>query len=421
MNIVRYRAAAAPIDRARRNKYPVLPSVAGMVLAERPDEPLHCLRPQVLADSAGRFIEMFPGDVLYAVKCNPQPAILRALWRGGLRHFDAASLNEVRLVRSLFPGAIIHFMHPIKTRSAIRLAYHQYGVRDFVLDAPEELDKILAETDGARDLGLIVRLALPKGKAVYDLSGKFGAAPADAVALLRKCRFLAPKVGLSFHVGSQCLEPDAYEQALALAGDVLAAAGIDIDVLDVGGGFPVSYPDDVPPPLDEFVAAIERGVAKLDLPPSCRLWSEPGRALAAPGESVVVRVIARKGSALYVNDGIYGALSDAGPAIGFRFPVRLIRADDGTSDNILAGAHADDLRAFEFFGPTCDSADRMKGPFLLPADTREGDWIEIGQLGAYGTALHTGFNGFDQTTSVEVGDRPLLETPGYLPAAMRAA
>jgi ornithine decarboxylase len=256
-------------------------------------------------------------------------------------------------------------------------------------------------------------LALPKGPAVYDLSGKFGASPGDAAALLRACGSVGARVGLSFHVGSQCLEPMAYERALALAGQVLDRAGVAVDMLDVGGGFPVSYPDEVPPPLDDFIDAIARGVAKLDLPSSCRLWSEPGRALVAPGQSVVVRVIARKGGALYVNDGVYGALSDAGAAVGFRFPVRLIRADG--SD------HAGELRAFEFFGPTCDSADRMKGPFLLPADAQEGDWIEVGQIGAYGTALRTGFNGFDQAFLIEVEDRPLLETPGYLPAAMQAA
>lgn len=413
MTIVRYRSGAAPVSRAARKKYRALPSASETVLSLRPDEPMHCLRPQVFAASAERFTKMFPGDVLYAVKCNPEPAVLRSLWQGGLRHFDAASLNEVRLVRGLFPEATIHFMHPVKTRSAIRLAYSRYQVRDFVLDTADELDKILDESDNARDLGLVVRLALPKGKAVYDLSGKFGASPSEAAALLRACRRLAPRVGVSFHVGSQCLDPDAYERALEIAGDVVATAGVAIDMLDVGGGFPVSYPDEVPPPLDAFIAAIARGVAKLDLPPACRLWSEPGRALVAPGQSVVVRVVARKNGALYINDGVYGALSDAGTAIGFRFPVRLIRADG--SD------HPQELRAFEFFGPTCDSADRMKGPFLLPSDAQEGDWIEIGQIGAYGTALRTGFNGFDQALLIEVEDRPLLETPGYLPAAMQAA
>lgn len=413
MNVIRYRSAVVPWRRAPRDVAGELPGVTEWVLAERPDEPLHCLRPHVFETAAARFIESFPGDVLYAVKCNPEPAVLRALWQGGVRHFDAASLTEVQLVRGLFPSAVIHFMHPVKVRSAIRAAYYRYGVRDFVLDSIEELDKILEETGRAPDLGLVVRLALPRGDAVYDLSGKFGAPSGDAAELLSRCRAVAARVGLSFHVGSQCLDPEAYERALDLAGRVMAEADVALDMLDVGGGFPVSYPDEVPPPLDDFMEAIKRGVARLDLPPTCRLWCEPGRALVAPGQSVVVRVVARRNGALYVNDGVYGSLSDAGAAVGFRFPVRLIRANGR-----IAG---DELRNFEMFGPTCDSADRMRGPFLLPADVQEGDWIEIGQLGAYGSALRTGFNGFDRALLVEVGDRPLLETPGYQPAAMQAA
>ncbi|MTJ79923.1 MAG: type III PLP-dependent enzyme [Telmatospirillum sp.] len=413
MTVVRYRTKPAPVNRARIARDRDLPSVAEAVLAKCPDDPVYCLRPQVLSASAEQFTRLFPGDVLYAVKCNPEPSVLRSLWDGGLRHFDAASLNEVALVRGLFPDADIHFMHPVKTRTAIRSAYNRFAVRDFVLDSMDELEKILEETGRAQDLGLVVRLALPKGNAVYDLSGKFGASPSDAVALLRACRRIARRVGVSFHVGSQCMDPEAYTRALDLTASVLSAAEVEIDMLDVGGGFPVSYPDEVPPPLDDFIAAINRGVAALSLPAHCRLWCEPGRALVAPGQSVVVRVTARKSGALYINDGIYGALSDAGPSIGFRFPVRLIRANGSDHDG--------DLRAWEFFGPTCDSVDRMKGPFLLPADTAEGDWIEIGQLGAYGTALRTGFNGFDQALLIEVGDRPLLETPGYQPAAMRAA
>ncbi|HSV28728.1 MAG TPA: type III PLP-dependent enzyme, partial [Candidatus Omnitrophota bacterium] len=168
------------------------------------------------------------------------------------------------------------------------------------------------------------------------------------------------------------------------------------------GGFPVSYPDLTPPPLADFIAAIADGVHALNLPAHTEIWCEPGRALVASGQSVVVRVEARRGDALHINDGVYGTLSDAGVP-GFRFPCRLIRA----------GAVADALEAFTFFGPTCDSADRMKGPFMLPADVREGDWIEIGQLGAYGTTLRTPFNGFDQSVMVEVADRPLLDTPGH--------
>lgn len=367
-----------------------------------PADPLHCLRPALLAETAARFVQGFPGTTLYAVKCNPEPAVLRALWDGGVRHFDCASAGEVALVRGLFPDAVIHFMHPVKSRPAIADAYLRQGVRDFVLDSAEELAKILEETGDAADLGLVVRIALPKGNARYDLSGKFGAGFEEAVALLRAARPQAATLGVSFHVGSQCMDPLAYRRALALAGAVIRDAGVAIDVVDVGGGFPVSYPDLEPPPLGAYFAEIEAAFEELGLP-AADLWAEPGRVLVAAGTSVVLQVQARRGDALYVNDGVYGSLSDAGVP-GFRFPVRLLRAE-GAVDGTLV--------PFSFWGPTCDSADHMAGPFWLPADIREGDWIEVGQLGAYGACLATQFNGFDQATMVEVVDGPLLLTPGH--------
>lgn len=383
----------------------VLPTVAQMVATLRPAEPVHCLRPLVLTRNAARFVTAFPGTVLYAVKCNPEPEVLRALHAGGVRHFDVASPAEIGLVRRLFPEAELHYMHPVKSRAAIRTAHGRYGVRDFALDSLEELDKLRAETGYASDLGLFVRLAVPKGNVVHDLSGKFGAAPDEAVRLLRAARSVAGRVGLCFHVGSQCIDPAAYERALAVVGTVVAAAGVPLDVLDLGGGFPVSYPGVTPPPFGDFLDAIARGVARLDLPPDCALWCEPGRALAAPGVSLVLQVLRRRGRELYVNDGVYGSLSDAGVP-GFRFPARLIRP---------AGPSSAPEVPFALFGPTCDSADRMVGPFLLPDDTAEGDWIELGQLGAYGACLRTAFNGFDQTHTIAVCDPPLLETPGYRP------
>jgi ornithine decarboxylase len=416
MGFLRSRSAVAPLRRgvsvssspsssALSNRRS---SVSQAVALHRPEEPMHCIRPGVLTDIArsfvGAFDEAVAGDVLYAVKCNPEPAVLRALWSGGVRHFDVASPGEIRLVRQMFPEAVLHYMHPVKGRQAIRAAYQQYGVRDFVLDSQEELEKILEETDNAADLGLVVRLALPKGNAVYDLSGKFGAPFEEAVALLRAARPVAQRIGLSFHVGSQMLDPTAYERALELAGRVIAEAGVVIDVLDVGGGFPVSYPGVTPPPLGAFMDAIARGIARLDLPAHCRIWCEPGRALVAPGGSLVVQVIKRRGQELFINDGVYGALADAGVP-GFCYPARLIRPFEAMSE-------AED-EAFSFYGPTCDSADKMKGPFLLPADVKAGDWIELGQLGAYGSCLRTAFNGFDQARVVEVSDLPLLQTPGY--------
>ena len=398
----RVRAAVSPLRRPLA-AVAALPRVDEVVASERPDEPLHCLRPAVIAETAQRFVAGFPGDVLYAVKCNPEPAVLRAVRRGGVKHLDCASPAEISLVRQMFPAAEIHYMHPVKGRAAIREAWHRHGVRDFAIDSADELAKIIDETgaDGAASRGLFVRLALPKGAAVYSLAGKFGAPGDEAAALLRAARPHAGRLGLCFHVGSQCLEPLEYARALALAGRVIAAAGVTVDIVDIGGGFPVAYPEVAPPELGSYFAEIEAAFERLLLA-GTRLWAEPGRALVASGTSLVVQVQLRRGNQLFVNDGIYGSLSDAGVP-GFRFPSRLVRP--GTPSDAP-------LRGFELFGPTCDSADHMRGPFVLPADVREGDWIELGQLGAYGGCLRTAFNGFDRARLTEVADRPLLETAG---------
>ena len=395
MSVARFRpAVSAP--RRLVDTPAVRPTVDALIADLRPEDPVHCIRPATLAATARDFIAAFPGDVLYAVKCNPDPAVLRALWDGGVRHFDCASPAEIGLVRTMFADAHIHFMHPIKARGAIREAWARHDVRDFVLDSHAELTKIMAETMAtgvAGEMGLVVRLALPKGEAVLDLSGKFGADRDDAVALLRAARPHAARLGIAFHVGSQCLEPLAWRRAMDLAREVIQQAGVAIDIVDVGGGFPVAYPDVELPDLGAIVAEIEDGFDRLALP-NARLWAEPGRALVAAGGSVVVQVQARRGDALYINDGVYGSLADAG-TLAFRYPVRCIRP---------AGAASETLRGYSFFGPTCDSADAMRGPFYLPADIEEGDWIEIAQLGAYGACLRTGFNGFDRARIVEVSD-----------------
>ena len=404
MAIARARAPLTLVS-GRENVFPTpVPSVEEQVARLRPDEPLHCVRTALITATAQHFLRSFPGEVLYAVKCNPEASVLDALHRGGVRRFDVASLGEIETVANRFVGAAMHFMHPVKPRSAIRAAYFDHGVRDFSLDSEAELEKIVEETGGARDLGLFIRLAMPAGGAIYDLSGKFGVSALDAPGLIAAARRRAARVGICFHVGSQCMDPTRYDQALALAGDAIARSGVRVDVIDVGGGFPVAYPDFSPPPLKDYVAAIERGLDRL---PEVELWCEPGRALVAQGVSVVLQVQARRGDELFINDGIYGSLSDAGIP-GFRFPTRLLRQDN----HPRFGAGAPE-RAFTFWGPTCDSADKMAGPFYLPGDVREGDWIEIGQLGAYGACLRTRFNGFGSARQVEVRDRPLLETAGY--------
>ncbi len=405
MSLIENRAAIGPLHRplSLRVDGNALPSVADIVQNLRPSEPLHCIRPATISAAAEAFAAAFPGAVLYAVKCNPEPAVLRALWEGGIRHFDCASISEVTLVRRLFPGAHIHFMHPVKSRAAIAEAWSQHNVRDFVLDSAAELEKIIQEI-GVSEVkpGLFVRLALAETGAAINLSKKFGADFDNAVALLRAARPLAGCLGVAFHAGSQCMDPTAWREAIILAGAVIRQAGVAVEVLDVGGGFPVAYPEIDPPPLSAFMAEIKAAVAALNMP-GLKLWAEPGRALVAGGGSVVVQVQLRKANMLYINDGVYGALADAG-ALKFRFPTRLLR------QNHSAGAPD---AVFGFFGPSCDSLDVMQGPFILPDDVGEGDWIEIGQLGAYGTCLRTAFNGFDRAALVEVSDPAMLETSGY--------
>jgi ornithine decarboxylase len=386
-----------------------LPTVDAIVARERPAEPLVCLRPATIDAAARCFAAGFPGDVLYAVKCNPEPRVLRAVWAGGVSHFDCASLPEIALVRRVLPDAAVHFMHPVKARHAIHAAFAEHGVTDFAFDSADELAKILQETvpiglvGEPPTLGLFVRLAVAQGGA-YDLSGKFGVSAGDAADLLAAARPHAARLGIAFHVGSQCLDPGAYVGALALAAEAAARSGVAVDIVDVGGGFPVSYPDILPPPLDHYLVAIGKAAAA-HFGNGVRLWAEPGRALVAGGGSVVVQVELRRGDALYINDGVYGSLSDAGRP-GFRFPARRIPLDGADDDSA-------ELREYTLFGPTCDSADQMRGPFLLPADIDEGDWIELGQLGAYGACLRTRFNGFDSALAAEVADPPMLATPGY--------
>lgn len=370
--------------------------VDAAVASLRPAIPMHCLRPQELDRNAAMFLEKFPGHAYYAVKVNPDPYVLRRLYAAGITRFDVASLSEISLTRGLFPHAHLAFMHPVKSRETIRAAYFDYNVRAFVIDSFDELCKIREETDNARDLCLIVRLAMPKGSAYHPLTGKFGAEHDLAVALLRNVASLTSQVGISFHVGSQTMDPVSYVHGIRKAGEALRESGVKPCVFDVGGGFPIVGLNMAIPPLDDYFDAIRHEIAALDLPPSCEIWSEPGAALSGTSSTLVVRVELRKGDVLYLNDGAYGNLSDL--CWNKRCnEVRLIRA---ARNRDLAPC--DTLGSFRFYGPTCDSVDSMPGPFGLPENIAEGDWIAVSSLGAYGQTFRSGYNGFDKNLRVEI-------------------
>lgn len=373
-------------------------STEQMVETLKPSAPVHCLRPRSLHMAARWFTDNFPGTVMYSVKSNPDPLVLSYLNRGGVAVFDAASLPEVRQVAEQFPESKIYFMHPVKSREAIFESYFQHGVRAFSLDSMAELKKIQEVTHYADDLELFVRLDHANMHAAYSLAGKFGVPVEQASELLLATRAAARKMGVCFHVGSQCMDPLSYTHAIARTKALLDATGVKIDALDIGGGFPSVYPDLSPPPLIQYMNAIVAAVKDGEFGDDVELLAEPGRALVAEAGSVVVRVELRKDNKLYLNDGTYGALFDAGHP-NFTFPVKAIRVN---------GTLSAEMKEFSFFGPTCDSLDAMQGPFLLPADINEGDWIEIGQLGAYGATMRTKFNGFYSDTQVEVADLPLL-------------
>lgn len=364
----------------------------------QPEHPVVLYRPHALKRAVDTFLNGFQGDVLYAVKTNPDEHVLKDLWANGVRKFDAASLHEVAMVRGFFPDAEIYFMHTVKSRKAIREAYYTYGVRNFSLDCQDELGKILAETDYATDLGLHVRLAIPNTYAELALTDKFGAQQTEAAALLRDVRTVALSTGVCFHVGSQCMHPDAYRLAIKLAKQVVKAAGVKIDTFDVGGGFPSIYPGMTPPDMGQYFAAIHEATRDIVKQHGCALLAEPGRALVAESGSVLVRVELRKGDFLYINDGTYGSLFDAGVP-KWLYPCRLLNRK----------ATTDEQHGFSLYGPTCDTMDFMKGPFMLPADIKEGDYIEIGQLGAYGRTMATRFNGFSLANqTIAVKDEPLM-------------
>jgi ornithine decarboxylase len=375
----------------------VFTSATDYLLDRRPERPVLALRPHAALRAANWFLANFPGRVLYAAKANDAPKIIDALVEAGIRSFDVASLVEIERLAPV-PGAELYFMNPIKSREAIVRAYRDFGVKSFAFDSDDELDKIVAETGSAQDVNLFLRVACPNTHSLIPLEGKFGVSSGEAPALLLRARQIACRLGITFHVGSQAVVPAAFGDALRQIGQLIVESGVMVDAIDIGGGFPSRYPHSDPPELASFMDEIVRAADELAVKHSCELLCEPGRALVAEAESVIVRVDARRGNALYVNDGAFGTLFDAAYS-GFSFPARLVTTSRRKTKPVAE---------FAFYGPTCDSSDYLPGPFLLPDCVREGDYVEIGQIGAYGRVLANHFNGYGEYDEVMLTDEPML-------------
>jgi len=373
-------------------------SVDELVNTIRPVDPIYCIRPNSIKTACGWFKNNFPGDILYAVKTNPNEKVIKCIGESGINKFDVASINEIRLIKKNFPKSQAFYMNTVKNRDHIKEAYFNYNIRDFALDTKEELQKIIEETNNAKDLTLYIRVSISNEHAEIDLSQKFGALPSEALGLLRLAKGHAKKVGLSFHVGSQCMHPISYAKGIREIGNIIKKTKIIPDIINVGGGFPSIYPDLSPQPLENYMREIKKSFDNLKLENKPEMLCEPGRALVAESGSTVVKVILRKKQKIYINDGTYGSLFDAG-VLNFILPTRMIPNGRMTSKK---------LTSYSLYGPTCDSADFMKGPFVLPNNLKEGDYIEIGQLGAYSLTFRTKFNGFYSNKIFEVQDKPIM-------------
>ncbi len=373
-------------------------SVEELVNQLRPTKPVYCIRKESIDLASKYFQKNFPGKILYALKTNPHPVVLKTILGSGINSFDVASIKEIETIRKLSPKADCSYMHTVKSRESIKDAYFKYNVKTFSLDTKDELIKILESTNHAKDLNLFVRVSVSNEHAEIDLSKKFGAINNEAVGLLRLTKQYANKVGLSFHVGSQCMHPISYSKGIFEIGTIIKKTKIIPDVINVGGGFPTVYPDLVPQSLDNYFNEIKKSLENLKIEKVPEIICEPGRAIVAESGSTIVRVDLRKKQKLYINDGTYGTLFDAGVP-NIVYPSKMI-----TDGRVISKK----LTSFDFYGPTCDSMDYMKGPFILPNNIKENDYIELGQLGAYGLTFRTNFNGFYSDEIYEVEDNPIM-------------
>lgn len=363
----------------------------------KPETPVFCFSAAALEKQAQLFLNRFPGEVAFAVKSNGAPEVISALSRAGIKVWDVASVEEMALVSAWAPAPVFHYHNPVKSLAEVRIAYETYGCRRYAVDCIEELNKLSGVLPRGTGIEIAVRFVLPRAEhsSAHDFSAKFGAPAPEAARLLKNVNEAGFVPVLTFHPGSQCTDPGAYARHIRAAAEIESSSGVKISVLNVGGGFPARYARSGAD-LQKFFesidnAAIESFGRRSDL----RLECEPGRGIVASCMSLLakVKLVRQATNEVFLNDGVYGGLMEFWQVPALQPPHRVIR--DG---QVIAICN----RPVRLYGPTCDPLDRLPEQVLVPSDIHESDYIEFGNLGAYGIATVTRFNGYGQHEIVPV-------------------
>ncbi|MDP3264117.1 MAG: type III PLP-dependent enzyme [Tabrizicola sp.] len=351
---------------------------------QQPENPVLFFAPSVAQAAARRFIDGFPGMVTYAVKSNPGEAMVENLAAAGIRGYDCASPFEIDLIRRLAPDAAIHYNNPVRARHEIAYAVER-GVKSYSVDSKSELAKLI-EMVPAEGTEISVRFKLPVAGAAYNFGAKFGATSELAVELLREVADAGFIPSLTFHPGTQCTDPAAWEFYIREAAVIAQKAGVTIARLNVGGGFPNHRLNAVVPQIETTFQLIDRVATEAFGADRPLLVCEPGRALCGDAFSLAARVKAvRDDSHVFLNDGVYGTLTEL-PMIGVIDRMEVLTAE--------GARRTGPVQPRIVFGPTCDSVDRLPGELPLPADIAEGDYVIWHGMGSYSTVTNTRFNGF---------------------------
>lgn len=354
--------------------------------SQQPENPVLFFSPSALQAAARRFIDGFPGMVTYAVKSNPSEEVVENLAAAGVRGYDCASMFEIDLIRRLAPDAAIHYNNPVRSRAEIAYAVSK-GVKSYSVDSASELAKLI-ELVPTQDTEISVRFKLPVSGAAYNFGAKFGATAELATDLLRTVAAAGFIPSITFHPGTQCTDPAAWETYIRTAADIARDAGVTIARLNVGGGFPSHRLSGVIPQLEATFQLIDRVATEAFGDNRPLLICEPGRGICGDAFTLAARVKAvRDGVHVFMNDGVYGTLTEL-PLIGVIDRTEVL----SPTGEKRTGA----TRGWIVFGPTCDSVDRLPGEVALPADLNEGDYVIVQGMGAYSTVTNTRFNGFGE-------------------------